>query len=75
MWVKMETNTEISFTTTKKMTLYVYYSASSKNTNVKVDGTKVSGTPTTVTLEAGSHKIGKGDTANVALIKLVPVTE
>ena len=73
--LKMETNTEISFTTTKKMTLYVYYSASSKNTNVKVDGTKVSGTPTTVTLEAGSHKIGKGDTANVALIKLVPVTE
>lgn len=73
--LKMEKNTEISFTTSKKMNLYVYYGSGSKNTNVKVDGTKLSGAPTTVTLEAGEHKIGKGDTANVALIKLVPVTE
>ena len=73
--LKMEKNTEISFTTSKKMNLYVYYGSGSKNTNVKVDGTKLSGAPTTVTLEAGEHKIGKGDTANVALIKLLPVTE
>lgn len=57
------------------MNLYVYYGSGSKNINVKVDGTKQSGAPTTVTLEAGEHKIGKGDTANVALIKLLPVTE
>ena len=73
--LKMEKNTEISFTTSKKTNLYVYYGSGSKNTNVKVDGTKLSGAPTTVTLEAGEHKIGKGDTANVALIKLLPVTE
>lgn len=73
--LKMETNTEISFTTSKKMNLYVYYGSGSKKNNVKVDGTKLSGAPTTVTLEAGEHKIGKGDTANVALIKLLPVTE
>lgn len=75
MSLKMESDTEISFTTTQKMTLYVYYGKSGTKTNVKVDGTKVSGAPTTVTLEAGTHKITKGDSTTVALIKLVPVAE
>ena len=73
--LKMESNTEVSFTTSQKMTLYVYYGTSGTNTNVKVDGVKLSGAPTTVVLEAGSHKITKGDSTTVALIKLVPVTE
>ena len=73
--LKMESNTEVSFTTSQKMTLYVYYGTSGTNTNVKVDGVKQSGAPTTVVLEAGAHKITKGEATTVALIKLVPVTE
>ena len=73
--LKMESNTEVSFTTSQKMTLYVYYGVSGTNTNVKVDGVKQAGAPTTVVLEAGAHKITKGDPTTIALIKLVPVTE
>ena len=73
--LKMETKTEISFTTSQKMTLYVYYGVSGTKTNVKVDGVKLEGAPTTVVLEAGAHKITKGDATTIALIKLVPVTE
>nr|WP_297054639.1 pectate lyase [Prevotella sp.] len=73
--LKMESNTEVSFTTFQKMTLYVYYGTSGTKTNVKVDGVKQAGAPTTVVLEAGAHKITKGDSSAIALIKLVPVTE
>ena len=73
--LKMESKTEVSFTTSQKMTLYVYYGLSGTNTNVKVDGVKQAGAPTTVVLEAGAHKITKGDATTIALIKLVPVTE
>ena len=73
--LKMETKTEVSFTTSQKMTLYVYYGVSGTKTNVKVDGVKQAGAPTTVVLEAGAHKITKGDSSAIALIKLVPVTE
>lgn len=73
--LKMESKTEVSFTTSQKMTLYVYYGLSGINTNVKVDGVKQAGAPTTVVLEAGAHKITKGDKTTIALIKLVPVTE
>lgn len=73
--LKMESKTEVSFTTSQKMTLYVYYGLSGTNTNVKVDGVKQAGAPTTVVLEAGAHKITKGDKTTIALIKLVPVTE
>lgn len=73
--LKMEDGTEVSFTTSQKMTLYVYYGVSGTKTNVKVDGVKQAGAPTTVVLEAGAHKITKGDPTTIALIKLVPVTE
>ena len=73
--LKMESNTEVSFTTSQKMTLYVYYGTSAKNKNVLVDGTEQTGEPTKVVLEAGAHKIAKDGTSTVALIKLVPVTE
>ena len=72
---KMESGTEISFATTSKMTLSIYFGSTSKNQNVKVDGTKITGNPASVVLEAGAHKISKADTASIALIKLVPVTE
>ena len=73
--LKMESNTEVSFTTSQKMTLFVYYGTSAKKQNVLVDGVKLTGAPTTVVLEAGAHKITKGDSSAIALIKLVPVTE
>lgn len=73
--LKMETGTEVSFTTSQKMTLYVYYGTSAKNKNVLVDGTERTGEPTKVVLEAGAHKIAKDGTSTLALIKLVPVTE
>ena len=73
--LKMESKTEVSFTTTKKMTLYVYYGTSAKNKNVLVDGTEQTGDPTKVVLEAGAHKIAKDGSSAIALIKLVPVTE
>ena len=73
--LKMEEGTEVSFTTSQKMTLYVYYGVSGAKTNVKVDGVKQAGAPTTVVLEAGAHKITKNESTTVALIKLVPVTE
>ena len=73
--LKMEEGTEVSFTTSQKMTLYVYYGVSGTKTNVKVDGVKQAGAPTTVVLAAGAHKITKGDATTIALIKLVPVTE
>ena len=37
--------------------------------------TKITGNPASVVLEAGAHKISKADSATIALIKLVPVTE
>ena len=73
--LKMETGTEVSFTTSQKMTLYVYYGTSAKNKNVLVDGTEQTGDPTKVVLEAGAHKIAKDGSSAIALIKLVPVTE
>ena len=72
---KMESGTEISFTTTSKMILSIYFGFTSKNQNVKVDGTKITGNPASVVLEAGAHKISKADSATIALIKLVPVAE
>ncbi len=59
--LRWKVKTEVSFTTSQKMTLYVYYGLSGTNTNVKVDGVKQSGAPTTVVLEAGAHKITKGE--------------
>lgn len=73
--LKMESKTEVSFTTSQKMTLYVYYGTSAKNKNVLVDGTEQTGDPTKVVLEAGAHKIAKDGSSAIALIKLVPVTE
>ncbi len=75
MSAKLESNTVIAFTTTQKMTLTVYFGSNAKNKNLKLDGTKVTGDPVSQVIEAGAHTITKGDSSQIALIKLVPVTE
>lgn len=77
--LKMETGTELSFTTTEKMNLTIYFGSSSKKYTVKVNGEKLTGDSSskslTTTVEAGSHKITKADSCTLALIKLTPATE
>jgi len=64
--LKVETSTNIRFTTSKPVTLtLVFHFASSKN--IKVDGVKHTFSHGILTLElkAGSHMITKADTANL----------
>lgn len=64
--LKVETSTDIKFTTAKPITLtLVFHFASSKNINV--DGVKhtFSNGILTLDLKAGSHRITKADTANL----------
>ena len=72
--LKMESSTSITFTTGEKMTLTLYFGTDDSG-KVNIDGEKVAisadGT-CTVTLEAGSHSIKKGDTMNLFLIVLSP---
>ena len=73
--LKMESSTSITFTTGEKMTLTLYFGTDDSG-KVNIDGEKVAisadGT-CTVTLEAGSHSIKKGDTMNLFLIALSPL--
>ena len=73
----MESGTEISFSTTEKMTLTIYFGSSSTKYNIKVDDVKIEGESSskslTTTIEQGSHKITKADSCTVALIKLTPI--
>ena len=73
--LKMESSTSITFTTGEKMTLTLYFGTDDSG-KVNIDGEKVAisadGT-CTVTLEAGSHSIKKGDTMNLFLIVLSPL--
>ena len=73
--LKMESSTSITFTTGEKMTLTLYFGTDDSG-KVNIDGEKVAisadGT-CTVTLEAGSHSIEKGDTMNLFLIVLSPL--
>ncbi len=77
--LKMESGTEISFSTTEKMTLTIYFGSSSTKYNIKVDDAKIEGDSSsknlTTTIEQGSHKITKADSCTVALIKLRPIAE
>lgn len=77
--LKMESGTEISFSTTEKMTLTIYFGSSSTKYNIKVDDAKIEGDSSsknlTTTIEQGSHKITKADSCTVALIKLTPIAE
>ncbi len=64
--LKMESSTNISFTTTAASTLTLVFNADNSS-NVKVDGTKytLSNGILTMDLAAGSHTITKADTANL----------
>lgn len=82
--LKMESATTVTFTTTQKMTMTIYFGAPSTKWNAKIDskkaadaGAKIDTTAQTmvVTLDAGTHVIGKQDTTYIYAIKLVPVTE
>ena len=73
--LKMESATSSTFTTGEKMPLTLYFGTDDSG-KVNIDGEKVAisadGT-CTVTLEAGSHSIKKGDTMNLFLIVLSPL--
>ena len=82
--VKMESETNISVTVDKKVTMTLYFSSADTKTNAKIDGKKPAevnavidstAKTMTVTMDAGSHTITKQDTCNLFGIKLVPVTE
>ncbi len=77
--LKIETDTELSFSTTCRMYLTLYFGTSSKKYTIKVDGEKYTGDSSTksltIMLESGNHKITKADSCTIALIKLAPVTE
>ncbi len=71
--LKMESATNISFTTTSEMTLTLVFGPTEGGKGVKIDGTKTtvgSDGTLTITLSAGSHTITKGDSINLFLILL-----
>lgn len=72
--LKIESSTSISFTTTEKMKMTLYFGSNDTKCSIKVDGTKVSGDTATKTLsteiEAGSHTLIKADSCNLFYIKL-----
>ena len=72
--LKIESSTSISFTTTEKMKMTLYFGSNDTKCSIKVDGTKVSGDTATKTLtteiEAGSHTLTKADSCNLFYIKL-----
>ena len=72
--LKIESSTSISFTTTEKMKMTLYFGSNDTKCSIKVDGTKVSGNTATKTLtteiEAGSHTLTKADSCNLFYIKL-----
>ena len=73
--LKLESSTSITFTTTAKMTLILVVNSEKNKLNAKVDGVKYEDSTgvITVEIEAGSHTITKGDTANLFYIVLNPI--
>ncbi len=69
--LKIESSTNISFTTTQAMTLTLVLNKDN-GTNIKVDGEKLSDPSGIITVElpAGAHTITKADTANLFYISL-----
>ncbi len=67
--LKMESSTLIEFTLSKKATVTLVFNSDFAK-DVKVDGNKVTASAGVVTVElaAGSHKVAKGDVANLFLI-------
>lgn len=76
--LKLESSTELTFTTTTKMTLKLYVDANSKK--IKVNGSNVTSASengdfvATITLEAGTHTIAKADSVNLYFATLTPAS-
>ncbi|MDR0375970.1 MAG: hypothetical protein LBH85_09685 [Treponema sp.] len=71
--LKMESSTTVSFSITEAMTLTLYFASAETDKKVKIDGrsyTTDSNATATVSLEAGSHTIAKGDSINLFYILL-----
>lgn len=68
--VKMESATNISFTTDKEYTLFLAFDKATAN--IKIDGTKVVATNGTISypLAAGAHALTKADSNNLYYINL-----
>ena len=68
--VKMESKTNISFTTVQPMTLFLAFDKATAN--IKIDGTKVNATNGTISqqLAAGAHTLTKADSNNLYYINL-----
>ncbi len=69
--LKMESDTKVSFTAAGTVTITIHTDTASKN--IKVDGTRYTtdaNGEVTLTLEAGSHTITKGDSLNLCYIIL-----
>ncbi len=69
--LKMESATKVSFTAAGTVTITIHTDTASKN--IKVDGTRYTtdaNGEVTLTLEAGSHTITKGDSLNLCYIIL-----
>lgn len=75
--LKMESATQVAFTTSAEMTMTLYMGTADSKCSIKADGTKLAGDMAThtitTTLAAGSHTLTKADSCNLFLIKLEPV--
>ena len=76
--LKIESKTQITFTTTTKMTLTLYVDAANK---ILIDGKEVAATQNAdgdfvvvITLEAGAHNIAKKDSMNLWYATLTPAS-
>lgn len=70
--LKLESSTSITFTTTKEASLTLVFNNDFTG-KVNIDGTVYNATAgiLTITIEAGSHEITKGDSANLYYISLI----
>ena len=82
--LKFDSNAKVTFTTTQKMTMTMYFASDDTKCTALINGQKTSVTGATidttaktltVVLEAGTYVLTKQDSGNLFMIKLVPVTE
>ena len=82
--LKFDSNGKVTFTTTQKMTMTMYFASDDTKCTALINGQKTSVTGATidttaktltVVLEAGTYVLTKQDSGNLFMIKLVPVTE
>ena len=82
--LKLNSDGKVTFTTTQKMTMTMYFASDDSKCTALINGKKTSETGATidtsaktltVVLEAGTYVLTKQDTGNLFMIKLVPVTK